>query len=137
VNSCNLLIVRETYTDESVIGKLYLNGEFISYTLELAWNNNQKSISCVPRGVYDCKVRLAKDSASRNYDHLILEDVPNRSYILFHRGNSSKDSKGCILTGMMKGDNVIYQSKTAHTLLMDKIFKEKLDRKIELVIKNR
>jgi hypothetical protein len=137
VNSCNLLIVRETYTDKSVIGKLYLNGEFVSYTLELAWNNNEKSISCVPRGVYDCKVRLAKDSASRNYDHLILEDVPNRSYILFHRGNSSKDSKGCILTGMMKGDNVIYQSKTAHTLLMDKIFKEKLDRKIELVIKNR
>ena len=137
MNSCNLLIVRETYTDESVIGKLYLNGEFISYTLELAWNNNQKSISCVPRGVYDCKVRLAKDSASRNYDHLILEDVPNRSYILFHRGNSAKDSKGCILTGMMRGDNVIYQSKTAHTLLMDKIFKEKLDRKIELVIKNR
>ena len=137
MNSCNLLIVRETYTDESVIGKLYLNGEFISYTLELAWNNNQKSISCVPRGVYDCKVRLAKDSASRNYDHLILEDVPNRSYILFHRGNSSKDSKGCILTGMMKGDNVIYQSKTAHTLLMDKIVKGKIDRKIELVIKNR
>ena len=137
MNSCNILIVRETYTDESVIGKLYLNGEFISYTLELAWNNNQKSISCVPRGVYDCKVRLAKDSASRNYDHLILEDVPNRSYILFHRGNTSKDSKGCILTGMMRGDNVIYQSKTAHTLLMDKIFKEKLDRKIELVIKNR
>lgn len=137
MNSCNLLIVRETYTDESVIGKLYLNGEFISYTLELAWNNNQKSISCVPRGVYDCKIRLAKDSASRNYDHLILEDVPNRSYILFHRGNSAKDSKGCILTGMMRGENVIYQSKTAHTLLMDKIFKEKLDRKIELVIKNR
>ena len=137
MNSCNLLIVRETYTDESVIGKLYLNGEFISYTLELAWNNNQKSISCVPRGVYDCKVRLAKDSASRNYDHLILEDVPDRSYILFHRGNSAKDSKGCILTGMMRGDNVIYQSKTAHSLLMDKIFKEKLDRKIELVIKNR
>ena len=137
MNSCNLLIVRETYTDESVIGKLYLNGEFISYTLELAWNNNQKSISCVPRGVYDCKVRLAKDSASRNYDHLILEDVPDRSYILFHRGNSAKDSKGCILTGMMRGDNVIYQSKTAHTLLMDKIFKEKLDRKMELVIKNR
>lgn len=137
MNSCNLLIVRETYTDESVIGKLYLNGEFISYTLELAWKNNQKSISCVPRGVYDCKIRLAKDSASRNYDHLILEDVPNRSYILFHRGNSAKDSKGCVLTGMMRGDNVIYQSKTAHTLLMDKIFKEKLDRKIELVIKNR
>jgi hypothetical protein len=137
MNSCNLLIVRETYTDESVIGKLYLNGEFVSYTLELSWRNNEKSISCVPRGVYDCKIRLAKNSASRNYDHLILEDVPNRSYILFHRGNSAKDSKGCILTGMMRGDNIIYQSTTAHALLMDKIIKGKLDRKIELVIKNR
>jgi len=137
MNSCNLLIVRETYTKESVIGKLYLNGEFVSYTLELAWNNNEKSISCVPRGVYDCKVRLAKNSASRNYDHLILEDVPNRSYILFHRGNSAKDSRGCILTGMMKGDNILYQSTTAHALLMDKIVKGKIDRKIELVIKNR
>ena len=137
MNSCNLLIVRETYTDESVIGKLYMNGEFVSYTLELSWRNNEKSISCVPRGVYDCKIRLAKNSASRNYDHLILEDVPNRSYILFHRGNSAKDSKGCILTGMMRGDNIIYQSTTAHALLMDKIIKGKLDRKIELVIKNR
>ena len=137
MNSCNLLIVRETYTNESVIGKLYLNGEFVSYTLELSWNSNQKSISCVPRGVYDCKVRLAKDSASRSYDHLILEDVPNRSYILFHRGNSAKDSRGCILTGMMRGDNILYQSTAAHALLMDKIVKGKIDRKIELVIKNR
>lgn len=131
------MLVRETYTDESVMGKLYVNGEFISYTLELAWKNNEQGISCVPRGVYDCKVRLAKDSASRNYNHLILEDVPNRSYILFHRGNTAKDSRGCILTGMMMGENVIYQSKSAHTLLMDKIVNEKIDRKIELVIKNR
>tara|TARA_R110000824_G_scaffold72964_1_gene185947 strand:+ start:118 stop:531 length:414 start_codon:yes stop_codon:yes gene_type:complete len=137
VNSCNLLLVRDTYTDESVIGKLYVNGEFISHTLELSWKNNQKSVSCVPRGVYDCRVRLAKDSASRNYNHLILENVPNRSYILFHRGNTSKDSRGCILTGMMRGDNIIYQSTAAHTLLMDKIINEKLDRKIELVIKSR
>lgn len=137
MNSCNLLLVRDTYTDESVIGKLYVNGEFISHTLELSWKNNQKSVSCVPRGVYDCRVRLAKDSASRNYNHLILENVPNRSYILFHRGNTSKDSRGCILTGMMRGDNIIYQSTAAHTLLMDKIINEKLDRKIELVIKSR
>ena len=56
---------------------------------------------------------------------------------MFHRGNTAKDSRGCILTGMMMGENVIYQSKSAHTLLMDKIVNEKIDRKIELVIKNR
>jgi hypothetical protein len=38
---------------------------------------------------------------------------------------------------MMRGDNILYQSTTAHALLMDKIVKGKIDRKIELVIKNR
>jgi hypothetical protein len=106
-------------------------------TLELPWKDNQKRISCIPKGVYDCRVRLAEQSASRDYTHLIVDDVPNRSYILFHRGNSAKDSRGCILTGMMRGDDVVYQSKSAHNLLMKTIIDNKMENKIELVIKNR
>ena len=40
-----LLIIRDTFTENSVIGKLYCNGEFISHTLELPWNNNKKRVS--------------------------------------------------------------------------------------------
>ena len=87
--------------------------------------------------MYDCRVRYADESASRDYTHLIVENVPERTYILFHRGNSAKDSRGCILTGMMRGDDVIYQSKNAHNLLMNTIIDNKMENKIELVIKNR
>ena len=45
MNSCNLFLVRDAFTDKSIIGKLYLNGEFIAHTLELPWKNNQKGIS--------------------------------------------------------------------------------------------
>ena len=137
MNSCNLFLIRDTFSDKSIIGKLYLNGEFIAHTLELPWKNNQKGISCVPKGVYNCRVRYAEESASRDYTHLIVEDVPDRTYILFHRGNSAKDSRGCILTGMMRGDDVIYQSTNAHNLLIKTILDNKMENIIELVIKNR
>lgn len=40
-----LLVVRELYTDKAIAGKMYLNGQFICYTLE----NAQKAI---PVGEY-------------------------------------------------------------------------------------
>ena len=137
--TANLLIIRDTFTQKSVLGKLYCNGEFIAHTLELAWKNNEKSVSCVPEGRYPCRVRLARESATRDYVHLLVEDVPNRSYILFHRGNYPSDSKGCILTGTHRAmtPDKILESKIAHTYLMDYILSNQLSKQIELVIKNR
>ena len=45
----NLLLIRDTFTDKSVIGKLYCNAEFSAHTLELAWRDNEKSVSCIPK----------------------------------------------------------------------------------------
>ena len=42
VDKANLLLIRDSFTDKSVIGKLYLNAEFYGHTLELAWKENQK-----------------------------------------------------------------------------------------------
>ena len=50
--SANLLIIRDTFTKKSVIGKLYCGGEFIAHTLELPWKNNEKGVSCIPEGEY-------------------------------------------------------------------------------------
>jgi len=135
----NLLLIRDCFSEKSVLGKLYCNGEFISHTLELAWKNNQKNVSCIPRGEYKCKVRLARESASREYVHLIIEDVENRSYVLFHRGNVPSDSKGCILTGTHRAGepDKILESKIAHTYLMDYLLKNQLSENINLTIKNR
>ena len=51
----NLLIIRDTFTDKSTIGKLYLNGEMFCDTLELPYRDNQRSISCIPDGEYKVK----------------------------------------------------------------------------------
>ena len=133
----NLLLVRDKFTSESVTGKLYLNGEFLCYTLENPWLKNKKNVSCIPVGVYDVRLRLPRESATRDYIHLLVNEVPNRSYILFHIGNTAKDTQGCILTGMTLGENAVYHSKKAHTLLMQVLLDNELAENIELIIKNR
>ena len=137
--TANLLLIRDTFTDKSVIGKLYCNAEFIAHTLELAWRDNEKSVSCIPEGIYNCRVRLARESASRDYVHLLVQDVPNRSYILFHRGNYPSDSRGCILTGTHRAltPDKILESKVAHAYLMEYILGNQLSKEINLIIKNR
>ena len=95
----NLRIVRMIFTDKSTIGRLYLNKEYVCDTLENPYINNERNISCIPEGTYDVRLRLARESASRNYLHLLVQEVPDRSYILFHRGNTAKDTLGCILVG--------------------------------------
>jgi hypothetical protein len=138
-SKANLLLIRDTFTDKSVIGKLYCNAEFIAHTLELAWRDNEKSVSCIPSGEYECRVRLARESGSRDYVHLLVKDVPNRSYILFHRGNYPSDSRGCILTGTHRAQSSdkILESKVAHAYLMEYILGNQLSKNINLIIKNR
>jgi len=139
VGRANLLIIRDTFTEKSVIGKLYCNAEFIAHTLELAWRDNKKSVSCIPSGEYKCRVRVARESATRDYVHLLVQDVPDRSYILFHRGNYPSDSRGCILTGTHRAQvpDKIFESKVAHTYLMNYILGNELSKEINLIIKNR
>ena len=138
-DSANLLIIRDTFTAKSIIGKLYCNGEFMAHTLELPWKNNQKSVSCIPEGRYKCRVRLARESATRDYVHLLVQDVKDRSYILFHYGNYPTDTRGCILTGTHRAQtpDKILESRIAHPYLMNHILGNQLGERIELVIKNR
>lgn len=68
-------------------------------TLELPWLDNKRNISCIPADDYIVRKRKAEESPSRDYDHFIVEDVPNRSYILWHAGNFHWHIKGCLLMG--------------------------------------
>tara|TARA_R110002012_G_scaffold204423_2_gene374125 strand:+ start:1240 stop:1653 length:414 start_codon:yes stop_codon:yes gene_type:complete len=132
----NLLIIRDTFTEEATLGELFLNGERMCDTLELPWRNNQRSISCIPDGEYKVRLRLARESATRDYLHLLVQDVKDRSYILFHRGNSAKDTRGCILVGLTSKHNFVGNS----TLAMDLLMKEIINlggTKINLIIKNK
>ncbi len=132
----NLLIIRKVFTDKSTIGELFLNGEKFCDTLELPYIDNQKSISCIPIGQYKVRLRLPRESATRDYIHLLVQEVKDRSYILFHRGNTAKDTRGCILVGQGSQQNKVNNS----TLAMDLLIKEVLNlggTNINLIIKNK
>ena len=136
LSKINLLILRDTFSDESIIGELFLNGERFCDTLELPFRDNQRSVSCIPTGEYKVRLRLPRESATRNYIHLLVQDVPSRDYILFHRGNSAKDTRGCILVGQGSQQDVVHNS----TLAMDLLVKEIINlggEKINLIIKNK
>ena len=85
LSNINLLLIRDTFTDESTIGELFLNGERMCDTLELPYRDNQRSISCIPNGEYKVRLRYPRESATRDYLHLLVQDVKDRSYILFHK----------------------------------------------------
>ena len=132
----NLLLIRDTFTENSTIGELFLNGERMCDTLENPWKDNQRNISCIPEGEYKVRLRLARESATRDYLHLLVQDVPNRDYILFHRGNSAKDTSGCILVGLGSQQDLVKNSRLA----MDLLVKEILNlggTNINLIIKNK
>ena len=132
----NLLIIRDTFTDKSTLGKLYVNGEMFCDTLELPYRDNQRSISSIPAGEYKVNLRPARQSATRDYLHLIVKEVPNRSYILFHRGNKPSHTRGCILVGQSRQQDFVGNS----TLAMDLLMKEIINlggENIKLIIKNR
>jgi hypothetical protein len=132
----NLLLIRDTFSENSVIGELFLNGERMCDTLENPWLDNQRNISCVPEGEYPVRLRLPRESATRDYMHLLVKDVPDRDYILIHIGNSAKDTRGCILVGLGSQQDFVSNS----TLAMDLLIKEVIHlggENINLIIKNK
>ena len=132
----NLLLIRDTFTDKSTVGELFVNGERFCDTLELPYRDNQKRISCIPAGNYKVRMRYPRESATREYLHLLVQDVKDRSFILFHRGNTAKDTKGCILVGQGSQQDIVHNS----TLAMDLLMKEIIHlggKNINLIIKNK
>ena len=136
VKGVNLLIIRDTFTKESTIGKLFINGESFCDTLENPYINNERNISCIPEGQYKVRLRLPRESATRDYLHLLVQDVPNRDYILFHRGNTAKDTSGCILVGNGRKQDIVKNSRLAMDLVMQEIIYLGGEN-INLIIKNK
>ena len=135
-NKINLLLIRDTFTKESTIGELFLNGERICDTLENPWLDNQRRISCIPEGEYPVRLRYPRESGSKEYLHLLVQDVPNRDMVLFHIGNTAKDTRGCLLVGLGSKQNIVNNSRLAMDLLIKEIINLGGEN-INLIIKNK
>jgi hypothetical protein len=107
-------IIRYRSSKYGTQGILHIDN-FQCYTLELPWYNNQHDISCIPPGLYYCKLFFGH----RYRNVYQIYNVPNRSTILIHNGSFAGDrtkglkshTLGCILIGHKKTPYMIYQSR--------------------------
>lgn len=77
-------------------------GTDVLAVLEQPWRDNERNVSCIPTGRYEC--RYLEKSASGRYRRVWhLQEVQGRSGILIHTGNLVRHTRGCILVGMRKG----------------------------------
>jgi len=134
--SINLLIIRDMFSDKSTLGELFLNGERMCDTLELPYKDNQRNISCIPAGEYKVRLRYPRESATRDYLHLLIQDVPNRDFILIHIGNYPSSTQGCVLVGLGSEQDVVHNSRLAMELLVKEILNLG-GTNINLIIKNK
>lgn len=79
--------------EDGTFGVLLADGRPFAVTLERPWRDNRKGESCIPSGEYAC-VRVNSPKFGHTW---MVRDVPGRSEILFHAGNTFSDSHGCIL----------------------------------------
>lgn len=123
--TCQAIVTlsRGKQTAIGILGTLSYMGETLCYTLEEPWRNNApadhkgETESCIPEGRYYC----VPHSGARFKNVWRLEDVPNRSYILIHAGNTLADTEGCILVGLRPSPNGVADSQAALTLLRKKL----------------
>jgi hypothetical protein len=104
------------YGSRGTNGSLWYGSEMICHTIELPWKENLPFISCIPEGKY----LLEKRNTEKRGDHLILQSVSGRSYILIHPANDAlKELEGCIAPVMeLKGPGKGSQSRAAMERLL-------------------
>lgn len=117
-----LKLFRETFTDKSTIGQLYIDGKQFCFTLEdvdRKLENGGKKIygqTCIPRGKYEVIIDF---STKRNMEVPWLKNVPQFTDVQMHIGNRAEDSEGCILVGSTKGQDFVGNSRATFARLME------------------
>lgn len=114
-----LYIERRYKKTAYIIGRLYLNGNYVADTLEPPVI---KVGGCIPEGTYRVKMY-----PSGKFKKMlpIIDGVPYRSGILIHAGNTVEDTKGCILVGKntQKG-KVLLSERTLNPIIRNIIKSE-------------
>lgn len=102
-----LLLNRLTTIGNATVGNLIIPDlSYPLWTLEDLWRDNGRRISCIPEGDYKCVPHGWSGGVKFKNVWEVL-NVPHRSAILFHAGNTDKDTSGCILVGLgMRGGNL-------------------------------
>ena len=109
-----LILIRDIRADDAVLGRLYHNGGLVCYTFE----NAAKAIPC---GVYN--VQNSKSPKFKRELPLIHNSTTVKASrgIRIHRGNTFKDSQGCVLVGMGRDVKQDFITESANAEIMVKM----------------
>ena len=117
----NLLLIRDNFYDDTTTGKLFLNGEFFSHTLEDAIRGNGIKVygkTGIPSGTY--KVELSESFRFKRVMPMVYTE-PNKyelkaggiefKGIRIHGGNTHENTSGCPMVAERRlNDNTIQGS---------------------------
>jgi len=98
-------------------GVLLIEKTPVCVTLERYWYFNKRNVSCIYPGQFVCEL-IKSEKYGETY---IVNDVNDRTGILFHCGNVMSDSTGCILVGQSFGNGVILHSRQAFKKFIDEL----------------
>jgi hypothetical protein len=111
---------RVKMSEKATLGDLYINGTLTCHTLEdpVRIELGQPKImkeTAIPAGNYKVIIDF-----SNRFQKLMLHvlDVPQFTGIRIHKGNTDKDTEGCILLGMkIAEDDLLQDSAEAYDLV--------------------
>lgn len=126
-----IIIDRAYPKPDYIIGNMSVDGQWLCSTLEPPWKDNARNVSCIPSGIYE--VRLAY-SAKFNGVRPLLVNVPGRSSILIHEGNTRRDTEGCILVGLNTAKGKVLQSRKTLSKLLALMEKAKARKEMITII---
>src|SRR5687768_8638408 len=113
-----LTLTRTTFTNESTIGALAVNGAFECFTLEDKVRDAKiAKVTAIPMGRYEVVI-----NESPRFKCLmpLLLHVPGYAGVRIHTGSKAEHTEGCILVGQKSGDDRISSSRPAYDALFAK-----------------
>lgn len=99
----NVEVRRDIYSTHSTQGRLYIDGQYVCFTLEPPTGVNRPC--AIPDGTYPLTIRWSW-KFKKHVPH--VENVPGFIAIEQHVGNFPEDTEGCTLVGKVRGPQTNY-----------------------------
>lgn len=131
----NKITLSRWYLPHATFGRLEVGGLSL-FTVERKWNDNRPfraqdpdGTSCIPEGMYQLNWRrsgvVERSTRGKYLSGWEVAEVENRTFIMFHPGNTIQDVIGCIAPGTRLGvvNNqwAVMDSQTAFQSFMDAV----------------
>ena len=118
----DVVLTRLHYLKDGIFSKLVC-GELTFYTCEHSYETPEQTWRPkIPPGIYKCVRGLHRlEGMTQDFQTFEITGVEGHSNLLFHTGNTSRDSEGCVLVGkelILVGVPMVTQSRESFARFM-------------------